>query len=58
MSHRVETPHVDGSFAGTETDRAGSVEAYETDGGTVLHDAWYPLAWIESSVAVAIDEAH
>ena len=40
-----------------EDDEHCSVEAYETDEGTVLYDAWNPLAWIESSVTVAIDEA-
>lgn len=35
----------------------GSVETYETDSGTVLYDARNPLAWIESSFAIPIDEA-
>lgn len=32
------------------------VETYETEQGTVLYDAGNPLAWIESSVAVPIEE--
>ena len=32
------------------------VEAYETEQGTVLYDAGNPLAWIESSVTVPIEE--
>lgn len=34
-----------------------SVEAYEIDDATVLYDAENPLAWIESSLTVRIDEA-
>lgn len=36
---------------------AESVEAYETETGTVLYDAGNPLAWIESSVTISIGEA-
>jgi hypothetical protein len=50
---RVEAP----SVVPAENDENPSVEAYETDEGTVLYDAWNPLAWIESGVTVAIDEA-
>jgi hypothetical protein len=39
------------------TDADGPVETYETDQGTVLYDAGNPLAWIESSVAVPIEDA-
>jgi len=38
-------------------DRADPVETYETEGGTVLYDAGNPLAWIESTHTVPIDEA-
>lgn len=34
-----------------------SVEAYETNNGTVLYEARNPLAWIESSRTVLLDEA-
>lgn len=34
-----------------------SVEAYEIDDATVLYDAENPLAWIESSLTVRIDDA-
>jgi hypothetical protein len=39
------------------TDPEEAVETYETDDGTVLYDAGNPLAWIESSVTVSIEEA-
>ncbi len=40
------------------TDATESVEAYSTEDGTVLYDAANPLAWIESTGAVRLDEAH
>lgn len=33
------------------------VEAYETDGVVVLYDSGNPLAWIESTRTVRVDEA-
>lgn len=39
------------------TDFKEAVETYETDDGTVLYDAGNPLAWIESSITVTIEEA-
>jgi hypothetical protein len=38
----------------TET---GTVEAYEVDGGVVLHDAEEPFAWVEATLAVDLTEA-
>lgn len=38
------------------TMRLPSVEAYETESGAVIFDAYQPLAWIESSAAVPIDD--
>lgn len=35
----------------------GGIEAYETDHGIVLYDANNPLAWIESSAPVSLDDA-
>lgn len=37
-------------------DPRASVEAYETDDGTVLYDAQNPLAWLKASNARSIDE--
>ncbi|WP_171814649.1 DUF7331 family protein [Halopiger xanaduensis] len=37
--------------AGTET-----IEAYETDDGVVFYDAENPLAWVETSRTLALDE--
>jgi len=42
---------------GAPTDPDEPVETYETEQGTVLYDAGNPLAWIESSVAVPIEDA-
>lgn len=35
----------------------GGIEAYETDHGIVLYDVNNPLAWIESSSPIALDDA-
>ncbi len=43
--------HHDRPTDGTET-----VEAYEVDGGVVLHDAEDPFAWVEASLAVDLHE--
>ncbi|RKD97512.1 hypothetical protein ATJ93_0500 [Halopiger aswanensis] len=37
--------------AGTET-----IEAYETDDGVVFYDAENPLAWVETSQTLTLDE--
>lgn len=36
---------------GTET-----IEAYETEEGVVLYDAQNPLAWVQSSAAVTLED--
>lgn len=33
-----------------------TVESYETDGGVVFYDADNPLAWVEASRPVRLDE--
>lgn len=37
-------------------DPAASIEAYETGEGVVLYDAENPLAWLQSTNAVALGE--
>lgn len=53
MAERAD-PGPDAPEPGTNDD---SIEAYETNGAVVLYDARNPLAWIESTAAVRIDEA-
>ncbi len=48
---RDETPALPG-----DTDPRDSVEAYETDDGTVLQDADEPMGWLQSTRAVDIEE--
>lgn len=38
-------------------DPRASVEAYETEDGTVLYDAQNPLAWVKASNARAVEDA-
>lgn len=37
-------------------DPRATVEAYETDDGTVLYDARNPLAWVKASNAQSVEE--
>jgi hypothetical protein len=55
MSDRVDTMDV----AQPPADEAGveTIEAYETDETVVLYDAENPLAWVEASDAVRLEEA-
>ena len=48
----------DGGAAGRgpETDRAASVESYTTDGGVVFYDVDNPLAWLESTRTLSLEE--
>jgi hypothetical protein len=55
MSDHVETDGVETAKA--IPDETDSVEAYETEDGTVLYDADNPLAWIESTRTISLDEA-
>ena len=38
-------------------DPAESIEAYETEDGVVLYDADNPLAWLQSTRAVALGDS-
>jgi hypothetical protein len=54
MSHRVETD--DGASPPADPAGVETIEAYETDGGVVLYDAENPLAWVETTLSVRLDE--
>lgn len=47
---------MDDPDADERTDPRASVEAYRDDDGVVLHDAQNPLAWVQSTAAVAVEE--
>ena len=49
--------HRKDSAAATEPDGVETVESYEVDGGVVLFDAENPLAWVETTEAVSVQEA-
>ena len=42
---------------GTADDAIASTESYEIDEGVVLYDAQNPLAWIQASSAMRLDDA-
>lgn len=56
MTDRADASRHDGPEVVSTSD-ASSVEAYTSGELTVLYDANDPLAWIESSYAVPLDEA-
>jgi len=49
--------HCSADGGSVPTDADEPVGTYETEQGTVLYDAGNPLAWIESSVTVSMEEA-
>jgi hypothetical protein len=46
--------HADGVATDDEASGAATVEAYEVDGGVVLHDARNPFAWVEATWSVPV----
>lgn len=55
MADRADSRREVGSPA-TAPDSA-PIEAYQTDDSVVLYDSRNPLAWIESTCAIVIDDA-
>lgn len=55
MSERVSDDEPDSADPGPNQ-QVESVEAYETDGRTVLYDADNPLAWVETTRALSLPE--
>ena len=49
--------HREDSAATTEPAGVETVESYEVDGAVVLFDAENPLAWVETTKAVSVQEA-
>jgi hypothetical protein len=39
-----------------EASGLGAVESYEVDGGVVFYDPQNPLAWVETSGTIPLDE--
>jgi len=56
MSTHADNHQTDSAVA-TEPDGVETVESYEVDGGVVLFDAENPLAWVETTEAVSVQEA-
>ncbi|MFP8955599.1 hypothetical protein ACLI4Y_02640 [Natrialbaceae archaeon A-CW3] len=46
----------DGGEPRGEPDGTTTIEAYETDDGTVFYDAENPLAWMETTRALSLEE--
>ncbi|WP_185911684.1 DUF7331 family protein [Halonotius roseus] len=56
MSTHADNHQTDSAVA-TEPAGVETVESYEVDGGVVLFDAENPLAWVETTEAVSVQEA-
>lgn len=41
----------------SDPDGVETIEAYETDDGVVLYDAENPLAWVQTTRAVTLEDA-
>lgn len=58
--HANTTDELDSAEAGlpeaAEPTGVSSVEAYETDDGTVFYDAQNPLAWLKSATALTLED--
>lgn len=55
MSDSVDADRWD-SAGDRPSDGTDTVEAYEVEDGTVFYDAENPLAWVEASNTVRLDE--
>ncbi|MDY6819230.1 MAG: hypothetical protein SVG88_11260 [Halobacteriales archaeon] len=56
MSDPVNSRQTEVPSVGTDRPDQSTIEAYKTDEATVLYDARNPLAWIESTRTVPIDD--
>jgi hypothetical protein len=56
MSDDTRQDEVTGEEGLPAADPRASVEAYETEDGTVLYDAENPLAWLKASNARSVDD--
>jgi hypothetical protein len=48
---------VDHGASDAADDDNSAVESYETDDGTVFYESKNPLAWVQSSVTVALQDS-
>jgi len=53
--HNDETDGIE-SEPTTEPEGTATIESYETDEGVVFYDAENPLAWVEASQPIALEE--
>lgn len=55
MTERVP-PAADRTSQADERDGVATIEVYATDDGVVFYDAENPLAWVEATVACALED--
>ena len=56
VSTRPTDDLTDGGQRGDQPATETTVESYETDDGVVLYDAENPLAWMETTRPIPLDE--
>lgn len=56
MSIRVNDDTTEGSEPRGQPDGTATIESYETDEGVVFYDAENPLAWVETTQTLSLEE--
>lgn len=56
MSTRVNDDATDGREPSSEPEGIATIESYETEDGVVFYDAENPLAWVETSRTLTLED--
>jgi hypothetical protein len=56
VSTRVNDDATDRSEPRSEPDGTATIESYETEDGVVFYDAENPLAWVETSRTLTLED--
>ena len=56
MSTRVNDDATDGREPSSEPQGVETIESYETEDGVVFYDAENPLAWVETSRTLTLED--
>ncbi|NGM71491.1 hypothetical protein G6M89_21320 [Natronolimnobius sp. AArcel1] len=56
MSTRISDDTADGREPSSEPEGVETIESYEIDDGVVFYDAENPLAWVETSQTLTLED--
>lgn len=56
VSTHVNDDATEGSEPSSEREGTATIESYETEDGVVFYDAENPLAWVETSQPLTLEE--